>query len=208
MNTLLENDINIPPNEAKKIYPVAQSMVISLFIMVTLLGLDGQIPDLATLSQNFNIFGPGVTQAHASSQLPSRIVIPSLGIDSSIINPVQADIATLDRALLSGVVRYPGSGTLGAPGNVLLFGHSSHLKFVHNKAYQSFNDINTLEIGDDITIYGTSTSYKYRVTKVSEVKNTEGRIEMKTSGHKLTLVTCNNFGAKEDRYIVEALLIK
>ena len=81
-------------------------------------------------------------------EAPMRIEIPSINLSATISNPSTVDIVTLDRALLSGVVRYPTSAKLGELGNVVLFGHSSYLPIVGNQAYKTFNGIQKLVAGD------------------------------------------------------------
>ena len=39
------------------------------------------------------------------SALPERVIVERLGIDTVVVNPLSSDIATLDAALLQGVVR-------------------------------------------------------------------------------------------------------
>ncbi|MEO8638000.1 MAG: sortase [Candidatus Taylorbacteria bacterium] len=140
------------------------------------------------------------------SEAPTRIVIAKVGVDSPISNPERKAVWALDEALQSGVVRYPGSGLPGEPGNILLLGHSSHLKIVYNKAYRALNDIGTLSVGDEIDVYSKSHKYVYRVSSVVLSKDSDVEINLKSDIQKLTLVTCNNFGAKEDRFVVVAEL--
>ena len=123
------------------------------------------------------------------------------------MNPEWNDIETLTEALKNGAVRYPQSGLLGESGNILLFGHSTHLKIVHNKAYKAFNDLENLVAGDEIKIYSGESVYTYKVETVQLVKNEEAQVDFFSTTPKLTLVTCNNFGAKEDRFIVVAELV-
>ncbi len=147
------------------------------------------------------------TVAVGEGELPVRIEIPSIGIEATVANPASADIATLDRALLAGAVRYPGSGALGEQGNVLMFGHSSHLPVVHNQAFKAFNDIQKLEVGAPIFVFGKDKIYVYAVEKVEEANTTTGAIPLETDGAKLTLATCDNFGSKSDRFVVTATLV-
>ena len=140
-------------------------------------------------------------------ELPTRVEIPSIGLKATVSTPASTDVATLDRALLTGAVRYPGSGVPGEKGNVLMFGHSSHLPVVHNQAYKAFNDIQKLKAGEPIFIIGTDKVYIYAVEKVEEANTTTGEIPLAVSGAKLTLATCDNFGAKSDRFIVTATLV-
>lgn len=151
--------------------------------------------------------GDSVAIPAGEGELPLRIEIPAVGIKANVANPDTTDIATLDRELLAGAVRYPGTGVLGENGTVLMFGHSSHLPVVHNQAYKAFNDIQKLERGDPIYVYGENKVYTYAVEKVESENTSTGAIPIDTSGAKLTLATCDNFGAKSDRFVVTAALV-
>lgn len=152
--------------------------------------------------------GPRIALPEGEGELPLRIEIPSIGIRASVANPVRSDIATLDNALLGGAVRYPGSGMPGEEGNVLIFGHSSQLPVVYNQAYKAFNDIQNLETGDPIILYGEGKRYIYEVEEVKEANASTDAIPLAIEGAHLTLATCNNFGTKEDRFIVSARLTR
>lgn len=143
----------------------------------------------------------------AGDTLPTRVVISKIGVDTPILNPEWNDIPTLTEALKKGAVRYPQSGLLGENANVLLFGHSAHLKVIYNPAHKAFNDLGDLARGDEIEVYSNQKIYVYRVQTVDLVKNTEEKVDLVSSTPKLTLVTCNNFGAKEDRFVVVAELV-
>lgn len=139
---------------------------------------------------------------------PMSITIDRLGKTVSVLNPSSRSIADLDAALLKGVVRHPDSGDLNDnKGNMLILGHSSYLKNVFNKNYQAFNDIQKLQWGDTIRLRSRDTEYVYRVDKVYEAKASTVSIPTTSTEQKLTLATCDTFGAKEDRFIVEATLI-
>jgi len=136
---------------------------------------------------------------------PSRLRIPSLGMDLPVSNPQTRDIEALDEELKSAVVRYPDSATLGVTGgNVLLFGHSSRLPVVRNKFYKAFNGIETLKKGDIIEVVSGFDTYSYVVSRVYKASANDDRIALVVSGHRLTLLTCNSFGQKSDRWVVEA----
>lgn len=159
--------------------------------------------------QNVNLVAgptPAVMQA-ATGLKPTRIVVPKVGVDTPVLNPVRSDLASLDDALLSGAVRYPGTAFLNEEGSVVIFGHQSYLPVVRNPAYKAFNDLQKLEAGDIISVYAGDTEFRYAVRSV-ELKTTDaGSIALETKGQTLTLVTCNSLGAKEERYIVKADLI-
>ena len=139
---------------------------------------------------------------------PVKIEIPELSISASVSNPDTTDVNRLDAALLTGAVRYPGTGVLGEDGNVLIFGHSSHLPVVHNQAYKTFTDIQTLKPGDPIYVDGANERYTYAVASVAHENTATDAIPLSADGAKLTLATCDNFGEKTDRWIVTAELVK
>ena len=141
----------------------------------------------------------------ATPELPVKITIPKIGLSATVVNPESTSIAVLDSWLLKGAVRYPTSSKLGETGNVVLFGHSSYLPVVGNSAYKAFNDIQKLKPGDTVEVQGEEEVYVYAVRSVSKEsadKNTP--IPLMASGKELTLVTCNSFGKKSDRFVVVA----
>lgn len=139
---------------------------------------------------------------------PIRIIIDSLDKDIRILNPESRSIADLDEALLSGVVRHPDSADLDDEGNMFLFGHSSYLPTVFNKNFQAFNGIQDLVWGDVIRVQSGDREYVYRVKRVYKTLASEASVTLDNSSPKLTLATCNSFGTKDDRFVVEADLIE
>lgn len=138
---------------------------------------------------------------------PSRIVIEKLGTDAPILNPASGAVNVLDAALLEGVVRHPESATFVNEGNMVLFGHSSYLPTVHNRNFQAFNGLEKLTRGDTIRVMSEGTEYVYRVQKVYETSVAATDIPLTNGRAELTLVTCNSFGSKDDRFVVEAMLV-
>ncbi len=153
------------------------------------------LPDMSSTNQS---------DTEASVELPTKIEIPKIGLSTVIVNPTTVNIVALDKELLKGAVRYPTSAKLGETGNVVLFGHSSYLPIVGNKAYKTFNEIQKLAEGDVVTVYSTDTAYTYRVRIVEKKTATNDGIELSVTGKVLTLTTCNSFGSKEDRFVVTA----
>lgn len=143
----------------------------------------------------------------AKGQSPKRIEIPKVGIEASVENPETTDIASLDEALLSGTVRYPTSAELGEAGNMVIFGHSSHLPVVHNQAFKAFNDIEKLSVGDTVIVYGNTYRYVYAVETVEQKDAESDLIPLDVEGVKLTLSTCDTFRAKSARFVVTAILV-
>ncbi len=140
--------------------------------------------------------------------LPTRIIIKRLGVDSPIVNPDSNEVAVLDEALKSGVVRYPGSGGLLDERNMLLFGHSTPLREVKNVAYRAFNRLNEIVLGDSIVIQSKEGEYIYKVFSVRQVGKEEALVEFKKGEKMITISTCDNFGAKSDRIVVEARFVQ
>jgi LPXTG-site transpeptidase (sortase) family protein len=139
---------------------------------------------------------------------PTRILFESLNREVTVVNPKSDAIAALDTALLSGVVRHPDSADFVNRGTIFLFGHSSYLPNVINKNFQAFNGIQNLAWGDVIRLRSSDTEYVYRVDRVYKVGATSAEVKIETGKPKLTLVTCNSFGSKDDRFVVEATLVE
>lgn len=135
---------------------------------------------------------------------PKRIIIDAIGVNAPVNNPESAAIAVLDEALLSGVVRYPGSGDLDEHTNMFLFGHSTGFRVVQNEMFKVFNNLKNLKENDLIRLQSNTHEYVYRVTGVSLTTADEAVVELSTRAKKLTLSTCNSFGKAEERYVVEA----
>lgn len=145
--------------------------------------------------------------SQASSVLPTRVIIPKIGKNLPINNPSATDVAALDTSLLTGVVRYPLSAKLNQTGTIFIFGHSSHLPVVQNKMFQAFNDLETLKVGDAIKVQGGGRTYLYSVTVVRKADAAEDYVDLESHGEqKLILSTCDSFGKKTTRWIVEAKL--
>lgn len=145
-----------------------------------------------------------VDAATGTPQQPLRVAAKDVGLDVSVHNPSSVDIEVLDNALLYGAVRYPTSAELGVDGTVLLFGHSSYLPIVHNQAYKTFDGIQNLKPGEFVSVYSASLEYRYKVVQVKIADATQDAIELKTQGRHLTLVTCDSFAQKSNRFIVTA----
>ena len=149
-----------------------------------------------------------VAQVDAVNAKPLSIIFDSLEKEIQVLNPESRDIASLDHALLSGVVRHPDSADFADEGTIFLFGHSSYLPNVINKNFQAFNGIQNLEWGDTVRLQSNDREYVYRVDRVYQAKASDAEVTIERGEAKLTLATCNTFGSKDDRYIVEATLIR
>lgn len=147
---------------------------------------------------------PAQAQGLQIAETPVRIEAKSIGLNKDVFNPDSTDVEVLDAALLKGTVRYPQSALLGTDGTVLIFGHSSYLPIVRNQNYKAFNGIQNLKVGETISVYSATAEYRYTVSSVRMANAKEDVVELPATGKFLTLVTCDSFGTKSDRFVVTA----
>jgi LPXTG-site transpeptidase (sortase) family protein len=131
------------------------------------------------------------------------VVIEKVGVDTIVGQPNTRDVSILDQHLTRGAVHYPGSGTV-EQGNIFIFGHSTGIQVVQNQAYKTFNGIEKLQNGDEIRVEAEGQIYIYKVTSVKLFNEDDALITFDNSKRLLTLSTCNTFGAKQERWVVEA----
>ena len=62
--------------------------------------------------------------------------------------------------------------------------------------------------GDIIRVQSSDTEYRYRVNNVYKTKAGDAEVTLDHESAKLTLVTCNSFGSKDERFVVEAELFE
>jgi LPXTG-site transpeptidase (sortase) family protein len=158
-------------------------------------------------SANAGVSAPVSGALNMNGELPTKIVISKIGVNAPIANPATTNVASLDNYLSYGAARYPTSATLDQQGNVILFGHSSYLPVIINQHYKTFDGIQNLVPGDLITVYSSTHVFTYSVTSEEKQSELTDSIPLTTTGHTLTLATCNSFGEKTDRFVVTATLV-
>ncbi len=141
-------------------------------------------------------------------ETPRHVSIPKIGVSVAVKNPISTNVAVLDAALMEGAVRYPTSGLLGESKNVFLFGHSAYSRVIKNRAYHTFDGVEKLVEGDEVYVDSVDARYVYKVVRVSFLKDSEAYIDLESDVRMLTLATCNAFGTKDDRVVVQARFIK
>lgn len=201
--------MNITPKQKNILYIAGLSLVI-FTITYTVLIVLGFAPkefqnEERTISVDKNIFqivGEN-KKIDDTNLIPQKIEIPKIGVSSIVQTPKSIDVSTLDTALAKGAVYYPGSGTL-QEGNMFLFGHSTNWKVVNNQAYKTFNDLDKLVKGDEINITSGDKKYIYLVTTVRRAAQDDVLVEFDKGTRMLTISTCDTFGKKQDRWVVEA----
>ncbi len=143
-------------------------------------------------------------------EAPVRVVAKDVGLDVTVVNPTTTDVDQLDQELTLGAVHYPTSAPLGVNGTVLLFGHSSYLPVVYHQYYKTFDGIQNLKTGQIVSVYSGTTEYRYAVTGVRVADSTDendNQIPLLSDNKYLTLVTCDSFAAKSNRFVVTATFV-
>lgn len=201
--------MNLTPKTKNFIFVSALTLAI-FTITYTILLLLGFAPKQFQSSDEQSIFqvvkknnNDDVIDNSDSNLIPQKIEIPEIGVSSIIQIPKSVDVATLDSSLSKGAVYYPGSGTLQS-GNMFLLGHSTNWKVVNNQAYKTFNGLDKLKIGDQIEITSNGKLYIYSVTSVIRASQDDVLVEFNKGDRMLTISTCDTFGKKQDRWVVEA----
>lgn len=149
--------------------------------------------------------------------IPTRIVIPAIGVDAPIVPVSWYTVEVEGRAqamwdLPDGYAAgwHETSATLGVPGNTVLNGHNT----THGEV---FRDLYTLEAGDAIIVYANETPYTYTVAGMLilpeagqplEVRIQNAQYIQPTDDERLTLVTCHPYGSLRNRLIVIAFPVR
>jgi sortase A len=152
--------------------------------------------------------------ATQSAFLPSRLVIPAIGLDAPIV-PVGwetrivngKEVSLWDVLDLFAVGWHINSARPGQGGNVVLSGH-------HNVYGEVFRDLEHLQPLDDITVYIGETAFHYSVTALRileeegqplEVRKQNASCMLPTEYERLTLVTCWPYSDNSHRLVIIAL---
>jgi LPXTG-site transpeptidase (sortase) family protein len=172
-----------------------------LFITFGVLYFFGFVPEEFKIS--YGRYPENNISQKENAEIPLTIKIPSIDVDVEVYNPQSTSTEVLDSFLAKGAVHYPGSGNLGY-GNIFIFGHNTRLAVVNNQGFKAFNGLRDLKAGDLIYVYSEKNIFTYKVSSVTLEGADKALVVFNTQIHKLTLSTCDTFGAKSDRYVVEA----
>lgn len=155
---------------------------------------------------------PAPQAASSSTGVPTYLQIPSVGIDSAVVN-VGWDIIEQNGKQYSiwqvadfAVGWHQTTAPLGQPGNTVMAGH-------HNVQGEVFRDLVNVEVGDRITAYADGQPHEYIVDLKTIVKEKGESLEVRqknaqwiapTDDERLTLVTCWPYTNNTHRVIVVA----
>lgn len=156
---------------------------------------------------------PAPVAEPAITYLPTRIVIPAIGVDAPIVpmgmtmeeveGTPQARWTVPDPPIAGW---HETSSPLGAPGNVVINGHN----FPQNAV---FRDLYKIEPGKQVVLFSDQTPFAYEVTDVIllpeanqplEVQQANASYIQPTDDERTTLVTCHPYGSIRYRLIVIA----
>ena len=168
---------------------------------------DLKLQTIESVSQPAPIVEEPKTVVKVIGEKPLHITASTVGIDIVVENPKSEDNSVLNEYLTRGAVHYPGSADLGA-GNTFIFGHSSNWAVVHNKAYKALNGIDKLVRGDKIYVDSDTGRYVYEVTRVYQASADAAFVDLSSDKNMLTLSTCDVFGAKQSRFVAEAVFAR
>lgn len=154
-------------------------------------------------------------EALAVPNRPVRLVIPEIRLNAPVISAALLPAESEQQAVYQWVAPdffaagwHHDSAQLREPGNMVLNGH-------HNAYGEVFRDLNQLEKGDRIFVYGNEDSvpHRYEVTEVVIVEerfqSLESRIQnarwiQNTEDERLTLITCWPYETNTHRLIIVA----
>jgi sortase A len=144
--------------------------------------------------------------------IPTRLVIPSVGIDSKVIQ-VGWQMVEQNSQLFSiwqvadyAVGWHETSARLGQVGNTVMAGH-------HNVNGEVFRDLVNVEVGDKVEVYSGDQKFEYVIELKTIVKEKGEPIEVRqrnaqwiaaTTDQRLTMVTCWPYTNNTHRVIVVA----
>lgn len=196
-------------------FSLAIYVILISFISFAVLYTFGGVPEELKIvdeqqtiaENNASTVSTSTTVSAQEKDFPLRVIIDKISVDTPVSNPTSTDNTILNNLLLKGAVRYPGSGTLGH-GNMLIFGHNTGIRVVNNQAYKAFNHLKDLAVGDPIRVQSNGYEYNYKVSSVTLKDSSEAFITFSDAKNMLTLSTCDVFGQKQDRYVVEATFVK
>lgn len=125
------------------------------------------------------------------------------------IAPIFFDVNPWDdkeykEVLQKGIAHAKGTAKPGEKGTIYLFAHSSDLPWRITRYNTIFLKLNSLKNGDGITISGSGTEYRYKVTDKKIVSPKDIQYLANSPTNQLILQTCWPIGTDWNRLLVFA----
>lgn len=183
-----------------------QSQFLASFLAGSPNGPAAALPPASDLVSNAaNDSSPAAGIAHGPQQIlpPARIIIPSIDVDSRIIETgivFEEGEWQWERPKFA-VGHLVGTANPGAPGNMVLSGHMSSP--IRGEG-QVFNRLPEIKLGDIVVVYTQARAFAYQVTGKKVVLPTEIGVLKTTDDETVTLITCVPDLIYDHRLIVTA----
>ncbi len=171
-------------------------------------------PTAGALAGQFDVAPPSselaaLAQAAFGANLPTRLVIPAIGVDSAVV-PVgwhaQADGQTTWDSPGYGAGFLVSSAAPGQGGNIVFYGHNNILGAI-------FRNLSSLQPGNEVTIINGVAVWRYAVERVDvfQVAGTSADEQLaqtayfaSTPDERVTLLSCYPFTNNTHRVAVVA----
>ncbi|MBZ0306670.1 MAG: DUF11 domain-containing protein, partial [Anaerolineae bacterium] len=125
----------------------------------------------------------------APPEIPaSRIIIPRLGVDSSLINAPMVGTTWDVSEIYDEVAHLDGTAHPGTMGNAVLAGHIQH-----QKGLGPFRNLSQLSKGDLIIAQGEDVEYTYIITDIMDVDPNAIEVTHPSNQPLLTLISCTRW---------------
>jgi LPXTG-site transpeptidase (sortase) family protein len=132
----------------------------------------------------------------------NHVSIPSLDIDAPVedVGTELKDGRLIWSVIASTVGHHRASANPGEPGNIVLTGH-----VVSRSGVNVFLRLPDIQVGAEVLVTSPAGEFRYIVTEISILPDTEIGILSHGYDEKLTLITCVNDGIYDQRVVVTAL---
>jgi sortase A len=120
---------------------------------------------------------------------PTRIVIPAIAVDWPVVEGDSWE------ELKQGIGHRVGSANPGERGNLILSGHDD----VYG---EPFRDLEKLEIGKDVLVYASGTSFRYVIKAKRVVAPNDLSVLVPSKNPIVTLITCTPYRVDTHRLIL------
>ncbi|GIK40846.1 MAG: hypothetical protein BroJett011_46790 [Chloroflexota bacterium] len=132
-------------------------------------------------------------------EIATRVVIPSIGLDTPIVlAPRQGDSWTTDH-LGPIVCQLEGTAAPGSGGNIVLGGHYTLPET--NGGPGPFYNLKHLGPGDKVLLYQGEAEFEYIIDGFQTVDEKAVEVTYSTGMPQLTLLTCTQWDRNQGRYV-------
>lgn len=176
---------------------------------------EGKFPDASMAAPVRTDFGEpaGPENTPAQTDIPTRLVIPSIDLDAPVVLAKTLTIKVAGREFQQwkapdrfAVGWHDSTALLGQPGNTVLDGHHN----INGKVFEHLVDVSP---GDLIIVFGSRRAYFYEITNKMilpekyqelDVRMDNARWILPSDDERLTLVTCWPATSNTHRLIIVA----